>query len=63
MTSRASTSVIPRRTRRGAFHAGFLVELATAVADQFAGEGALVEADRELIAEAASMAFATASAA
>ena len=36
----------------GVFHAGFLVEFAAAVADEAAGERALVEADGELVAEA-----------
>ena len=36
----------------GVFHARLLVEFATALADEAAGERALVEADRELVAEA-----------
>ena len=37
---------------RGVFHAGLVVEFALAPADEAAGQGALVHADREVIAEA-----------
>ena len=43
---------------RGIFRAGFLVEFSASIADEAAGECALIEADRKLVAEARQHRFA-----